>query len=69
MVIPQNTLKAISNNNTLQLELLKEKAIKQFMGIDNEVHDDYTTYNMLKDKTKKYIHILKEIIKQKETIR
>ena len=64
MLIPQNTLKVISNNNAIQLNLLMEKTNKQFMGIDNEVHDDYTTFNMLKDKTKKYIQVLKEIIEE-----
>ena len=61
MVIPQNTLKVISNNNRIQIDLLMEKTNKKFMGIDNEVHDDYTTYNMLKDKTKKYLDTLKII--------
>lgn len=61
MVIPQNTLKVISNNNKIQMDLLMEKTLKKFLGIDNEVHDDYATYNMLKDKAKKYLDSLKLI--------
>ena len=61
MLIPQNTLKVISNNNATQIDLLMKKVNEQFMGIDKEIQDNYSTYNMLKDKNKKYSEILKEI--------
>ena len=59
--IPQNVLKIISNNNENQIGLLMEKTIGKFKGIDNEIYDNYITFNLLKDKTKKYLENLKKI--------
>ena len=59
--IPQNILKIISNDNDIQTNLLMEKTIGQFNGIDNEVHDNYISFHLLKDKTKKYLEILHKI--------
>ena len=61
--IPQNTLKIINNNNKNQIELLMEKTKNKFLGIDNEIHDNYITFNIIKEKTKQYLEILK-IIKE-----
>ena len=59
--IPQNTLKVINNNNTNQIDILMEKTKNKFFGIDNEIHDNYMTFNMLKHKTKQYLEVLKKI--------
>ena len=60
-LFPQNALKVINTNNKIQIELLMEKTINKFLGIDNEIHDNYLTHKMLKDKTKNYLGILKKI--------
>ena len=62
MKVPQNTLKIISNNNSNQIDLLLDKSFEKFQGIDNEIHDDYITHNILKEKTNEYLEIIKNII-------
>ena len=64
MKIPQNTLKIISNNNDNQINILQEKTIQQFQGLDKEINDNYSTHNMLKEKTKHYLDALKKICNQ-----
>ena len=59
--IPQNILKIISNNNDTQINLLMEKTIGKFKGLDKEVYDNYISFHLLKDKTKKYLDILHKI--------
>ena len=61
MKISDNILKIISNNNETEINLLQNKIGEKFMGIDNEIHDNYITYNLLKDKTKKFLEILRKI--------
>ena len=60
-IIPQSTLKVINNNNKIQIELLMEKTKNKFIDIDNEIHENYMTHKMLKDKTKQYLEKLKKI--------
>jgi hypothetical protein len=62
MKVPQNTLKIISNNNSNQIDLLLDKSFEKFQGIDNEIHDDYITHNILKEKTNEYLETIKNII-------
>ena len=62
--IPENVLKIISNTNESQIDLLREKTKEKFIGIDNEVHDNYITHKLLKDKTKQYLENLKNICEQ-----
>ena len=69
MKIPQNTLKVININNDNQIKLLMEKTIKNFFGIDKEINDNYTTFNILKGKTKKYLDILKGINEKIDNIK
>ena len=64
MKIPLNTLKIISNNNDNQINILMDKSIQQFQGLDNEIHDNYSTHHMLKEKTKRYLDALKKICNQ-----
>ena len=61
MKIPQNTLKIISKKNNDQIEILMNKTIENFQGMDKEVNDNYITHKMLKGKTKKYLEMLKKI--------
>ncbi len=61
MKISENILKIISNNNETEVNILQEKINEKYMGIDKEIHDNYITYNLLKDKTKKFLEILKNI--------
>ena len=60
--IPQNVIKIIFNNNETQVNLLKEKINKKMLGIDGEVFDNNTTFNIIKDKMKKYFELLEEIL-------
>ena len=56
-------LEIISNKNSDQIEILMNKmnkTIGNFQGIDKEINDNYFTYNMLKEKTKKYLEIIKK---------
>ena len=69
MIIPQNTLKVISNNNTNQIDFLMDKTIKTFLGIDNEVQDNCITFSMLKDRTKKYLDIINDLNKEMDNIK
>ena len=62
MKIPQNTLKIVSNNNSNQIDILLDKSFETFQGIDNEIHDNYITHKILKNKTHEYLEILKNII-------
>ena len=59
--IPQNVIKIMFNSNETQVNLIKEKIIKKMLGIDEEIQDDYTTFNIIKDKSKKYFELLEEI--------
>ena len=52
--IPQNVIKIIFNSNETQVNLMKEKISKKMLGIDSEIKDNYTTFNLIKDKSKKY---------------
>ena len=61
--IPQNVIKIIFNSNETQVNLMKEKISKKMLGIDSEIKDNYTTFNIIKDKSKKYFEILEEILK------
>ena len=61
VVFPQNALKVINNNNKIQIELLMEKTINKFLGIDSEILDNFMTFKMLKDKTKQYLGLLRKI--------
>ena len=62
MKIPNNTLKVISSNNDSQINLLQKKTNEKFMGIDQEVHDDYFTFNGIKEKNHKFLENLKKIL-------
>ena len=61
MKIPQNSLKAISSNNDIQIDLLEKKTNEQLMGIDHDIHDDYFTFNGIKSKNQKFLEILKKM--------
>ena len=61
MNIPENALKVIKTNNDNQIDLLMNKIIEKFQGIDKEVSENYNTFNVLKDKTIEYLNILKKI--------
>ena len=61
--IPQNVIKIIFNSNETQVNLMKEKISKKMLGIDSEIKDNYTTFNIIKDKSKKYFELLEEILK------
>ena len=61
MKISNNTLKVISSNNDTQINLLQKKTNEKFMGIDQDVHDDYFTFNGIKEKNHKFLEILKKI--------
>ena len=59
--IHQNALKTINTNNEAQIDLLMKKCIEKFLGIDKEVNENYNIFNMLKEKTRRYLEILKKI--------
>ena len=61
MKIPDNTFKAISSNNDNAIKSLMKKTNDQFMGIDSNVHDNYTNYNIMKEKNIKFMKYLKKI--------
>ena len=61
MVIPQNTLKIISNNNYNEINSLQNKIFEKFLGLDKEVNENYVSFNIIKDKTQKYLEQLKTI--------
>ena len=61
MVIPQNTLKIISNNNDNEINSLRNKTYEKFFGLDKEVNENYVSFNIIKEKTKKYLEQLKAI--------
>ena len=60
MKIPDNTFKAISSNNDNAIKSLMKKTNDQFMGIDSNVHDNYTNYNIMKEKNIKFMKYLKK---------
>jgi hypothetical protein len=62
MKIPTNNLKIISTNNENEIEILKKKVYEKFLGIDNDIHDDYFTFNGIKEKNRKYIGVAKKMI-------
>jgi hypothetical protein len=64
MKVPQNMLKIISNNNDDQINSFYEKSKEKFLGIDNEIFDNYTTFNVIKTKGKKYLETLGKIIEE-----
>ena len=60
--IPQNVIKIMFNNNEIQVNLMREKIIKKMLGIDKEINDNYVSYNIIKDKNKKYMELLNKIM-------
>ena len=46
--IPNNTFNVINLNNNNEIKLLMKKTNDQFMGIDSDVHDNYTNFNIIK---------------------
>ena len=62
MKIPTNNLKIISTNNENEIEILKKKVYEKFLGIDNDIHYDYFTFNGIKEKNRKYIGVAKKMI-------
>ena len=60
--IPSNVIKIIFNNNETQVNLMKEKIKQQMLGIDDEINDNYSSFNIIQDKIKKYFELLEIII-------
>ena len=61
MKVPNNTFKVISLNNDNEMKLLMKKANDQFMGIDSDVYDNYTYFNIIKEKSIGFMNYLKKI--------
>ena len=59
--IPQNVIKIIFNNNEAQVNLMREKIIKKMLDIDTDIKDNFTSYNIIKDKSKKYYESLEKM--------
>ena len=62
--IPQNVIKIIFNNNETQMNLMNEKINSKMLGIDKEINDNFVNFNIIKDKSKKYIELLEKILNE-----
>ena len=60
--IPTNVIKIIFNNNETQVNLMKEKVKQNMLGIDDEINDNYSSFNIIQDRLKKYFELLENIM-------
>ena len=59
--IPKNVMKVVSLNNEKEIEEIKKKIKEKFIGIDNDINDDFLTFKNIKEKGKKFLEILDKI--------
>ena len=62
--IPQNVIKIIFNNNETQMNIMQEKINSKMLGIDKEINDNFVSFNIIKDKSKKYYEQLEKILNE-----